>query len=182
MKSRQYFIIQIVVIVVLVIFGILEVKRVTDRQIRHSRILKSVRIDSTAVPPSQEINERQEKGSRTRVELLGGLKTVNLGRIEVRPVKQYTDAMISRAIWYAEGGFKAKYLYGIRSVKYSSPEKARLACLQSVRNGRERWIKAGCPGDFIMFLGEKYCPPADHPLNIHWVGNVYKYLERANGK
>ena len=159
MTSRQKHLILIGLIPVLTICGLLEVKRVTDTQIRHSKTDIAINGDL--------------RGAE-------GIPVIDLGVITARRVKQYTDAQIANAIYKAENS--KKYPYGIKSIKCSSLVMYRLVCLQSVKNGRERWIKAGCPGDFIMFLGEKYCPPADHPLNIHWVGNVYKYLERANGK
>lgn len=80
------------------------------------------------------------------------------------------------AIYIAEGGPKAQYLYGIKSVKYSSPQEARRICFNTVRNTFQRWLNAGHPGDFIEFLGKRYCPlndPADtRGLNKNWVGNV----------
>lgn len=86
MTQRQNFIIQIVVIVVLVIFGILEVKRATDTQIRHSRANNR----SRAVQKPNRSYPMQNGESGT-----GRLKTVNLGRIEVRlcpkNVKKYLD-------------------------------------------------------------------------------------------
>ena len=90
----------------------------------------------------------------------------------------YSDIDIVNAIYKAEGGNKATYLYGIRSVKYKDEAEARQICLNSVRNARKRWTKAGKPMDFITFMGLRYCPPKAHKLNSNWVRNVKYFLER----
>ncbi|GAI54128.1 unnamed protein product [marine sediment metagenome] len=87
------------------------------------------------------------------------------------------DKMV-RAIFQAEGGYKATYLYGIKSVDYKYEHEARQICYNSVRNNHRRWIKAGKPKDFISFMGDRYCPPTIHKLNKNWVKNVtYFYKE-----
>jgi len=90
----------------------------------------------------------------------------------------YTDEQIVNAIYIIEGGAKATYAYGIRSVEYSTIAEARKICFNSVRNGRKRWIKASKPYDLITFIGMRYCPTNTHPLNANWVKNVKAILKR----
>ena len=91
----------------------------------------------------------------------------------------YTDTQIVEAIYKAEGGNKATWLYGIRSVSYDTPQEARRICFNSVRNNRKRWIKAGKPESFIVFMGRRYCPPKAHAKNSNWVRNVTYFLNRG---
>lgn len=90
-----------------------------------------------------------------------------------------TDEQIVNAIYLAEGGNRATFAYGIRSIKYTTKSDARQICFNSVRNGRKRWIKAGKPYDLITFIGLRYCPPKAHKLNSNWVKNVKYFLARA---
>ena len=87
------------------------------------------------------------------------------------------NEQIVKAIYLAEGGSKATWLYGIRSIPYKDAAEARQICFNSVRNGRKRWIEAGKPYDLITFIGLRYCPPKAHPLNSNWVKNVRYFLE-----
>lgn len=90
---------------------------------------------------------------------------------------------IANAIYKAEGGAKAQYLYGIRSVKYSTPQEARRICCNTIRNTHRRWEKAGKPKPFMVFLRDRYCPigAKNDPmgLNSNWIKNVNFFLERG---
>ena len=96
----------------------------------------------------------------------------------------YTDEQIVNAIYIIEGGAKATFAYGIRSVKYSTVAEARKICFNSVRNGRKRWIKAGKSYDLITFIGMRYCPTrgklsrAEQKLNGNWLTNLRKQLAK----
>lgn len=89
------------------------------------------------------------------------------------------------AIFKAEGGSSATYLYGIRSVKYSTPEEARRICFNTVRNNYTRWLEANTTQTFLEFLGDKYCPTtgklseSERRLNIHWKTNVAYFLKEG---
>jgi len=89
------------------------------------------------------------------------------------------------AIYKAEGGSKAQYAYGIRSVRYSSKEEARRICYNTVRNNYTRWLKSGQRVSYLEFLASKYCPigAANDPkgLNRHWLKNVTFYLNQGRG-
>jgi len=91
----------------------------------------------------------------------------------------YTDEQIVKAIYLAEGGSRATFSYGIRSIKYTTITEARQICFNSVRNGRERWVKADRPDDLIVFIGRRYCPPTAHRLNVNWSKNVKFYLSKT---
>ena len=88
-----------------------------------------------------------------------------------------------------------KYPYGIKPFyektkngrKLVDPKgdvaMSRRICVNTVRNNLARWKAAGQPGDFIQFLGDRFCPTkgaTDDPtgLNKNWVGNVKKFLRK----
>jgi len=107
-----------------------------------------------------------------------------LGFTTMARADDYTDEQIVNAIYIIEGGAKATFAYGIRSVKYSTVAEARKICFNSVRNGRKRWIKAGKPYDLITFIGMRYCPTrgklsrAEQKLNGNWLTNLRKQLAK----
>ena len=96
------------------------------------------------------------------------------------------DRLVDKCIYRAEGGAKADYLYGIRSIPYSSPEEARRICRNTVVKNIARWQKAGCPKPFIDFLGDRYCPLKEKKVagivvcrdtegHDRWIKNVTKF-------
>jgi len=97
---------------------------------------------------------------------------------------EWTDTQIVNAIYKAEGGSKATYLYGIRSVSYSDPEEARWICLNTVRNNRRRYAEYGYKkfDTYLQFLQSRYCPigASNDPkgLNHFWLKNVKYFLKR----
>lgn len=94
-----------------------------------------------------------------------------------------TDEQIADAIYIAEGGTRARVPYGILSVKVRNVADARRVCLNTIRNNRARWIKAGSPGSFINFLADRYCPPSVDPVgNLNWKRNVSSLSNRSNRK
>ena len=89
----------------------------------------------------------------------------------------YTDDQIANAIYYAEGGAKTSHPYGILAhYKHTTP---RQACINTIRHARRDWDGRG---DFIVFLGGRYCPvgASNDPkgLNKNWIGNVKRLLEK----
>lgn len=83
------------------------------------------------------------------------------------------------AIYIIEGGARARVPYGILSVRVSGHDEARAICRRTVVNTYTRWAKAGRPGDFLDFLGNRYCPPSVDPKgNINWRNNIRKVLKR----
>jgi len=92
---------------------------------------------------------------------------------------EWTDTEIVNAIYKAENS--EKFPYGIKSIDTKGDKVyARKICFNSVRNGRERWIKAGKPCDLITFIGKRYCPPKAHALNSNWVKNVLFFLNKES--
>ena len=99
--------------------------------------------------------------------------------VVVAKAEEYTDNQIANAIYLAEGGAKTRHPYGILAhYKHTSP---RNACLNTIRHAR-RDFKGG---DFIIYLGGRYCPVGakNDPLglNKNWVRNV-KYFLTKRGK
>lgn len=101
--------------------------------------------------------------------------------------REHTNTEIVDAIFHAEGGVKAKYKYGIRSVKYADEKEARKICFNTVRNNRKRFADYGHKkySTFIEFLGSRYCPTegkltqAEKRLNGNWVRNVNFFLAKG---
>ena len=101
------------------------------------------------------------------------------------PSSSYTDEEIADAIFEAEGGFNATYLYGIRSVHYSDIDEARKICLNTIHNNRIRFKNQNRYTDYLCFLASRYCPIGadnDTGTNKYWLKNVRYFLEtqRAN--
>ena len=98
----------------------------------------------------------------------------------------YTDTQILWAIFYAEGGYKVKYLFGIRSVKYKDFEDAKRICLKTIQNNRKRYVDYGYKqySDFLSFLASRYAPTKNcdndpKGLNKFWLRNVQYYLMKV---
>lgn len=95
---------------------------------------------------------------------------------------QFTDEQIVEAIGKAENS--VKFPYGIKSIDTKSDKDyAKQICLNSVKNGRKRWIKANKPCDLIEYISRRYCPinaPDDNGTNKHWSKNVKYFLDNPN--
>ena len=90
----------------------------------------------------------------------------------------FTNEEIVSAIGKTENSVKQPY--GIKSIDTKgNKEYAKQICLNSVHNGRARWIKAGKPDDLIVYIGLRYCPPTAHKLNSNWVKNVKFHLYKG---
>ena len=90
----------------------------------------------------------------------------------------YSDNELVNAIYRAEGGAKAQYLYGIRSVKYKDTQEARQICLNTIRNNRKRFANQTKYKDYLEFLASRYCPVSAHKLNQYWLSNVQYFLDK----
>ena len=82
---------------------------------------------------------------------------------------------LANAIYRAENS--QKHPYGIlKHYKHTTP---RQACINTIRHAERDW---NGKGDFIMFLGSRYCPIGakndPNGLNKNWVKNVKYYYER----
>ena len=86
------------------------------------------------------------------------------------------------AIRYAENGGKGRE-YGILHKRVKPTYRSQAGwCAATVQKSYDRWVKAGSKGEFVVFLGNRYCPVgADNDpdgLNKHWIGNVRKFHAR----
>ena len=86
---------------------------------------------------------------------------------------------LATAIYYAEGGEKTNFPYGILA-KYKTTTP-RQACINTINHALRDWDSKG---DFIVFLGSRYCPVGakNDPtgLNKNWVKNVKRLLKKQN--
>jgi hypothetical protein len=85
--------------------------------------------------------------------------------------------LLADAIFWAEGGPNTNHPYGIlKKYKTTTP---RQACINTINHALRDWDGSG---DFISFLGSRYCPvgAANDPtgLNKNWIKNVRKLYEK----
>lgn len=87
-----------------------------------------------------------------------------------------TENRLADAIFILEGGNGTKWPYGIK-VRYKSTTP-RQACLNTVRHKHADWVKAGCAGDFLDYLADRYCPPSADPAgNKNWKSNIHSFAK-----
>ena len=90
---------------------------------------------------------------------------------QVRAAEFINVNKLADAIYFAEGGSKTSHPYGILAhYKTTTP---RQACINTINHALRDW---NGQGDFIKFLGSRYCPVGaqNDPtgLNKNWVRNV----------
>ena len=107
-------------------------------------------------------------------------------KVNVRPECVDKLAPIVAAIRYAENGGKGRE-YGILHPRVKPTYRSQAGwCAATVQKNYDRWVKAGSKGDFIAFLGARYCPlddPRDKGgLNKHWIKNVSHYAKKFKAK
>ena len=96
----------------------------------------------------------------------------------------YTLDEWADAIYRAEGGHSATYLYGIRSVKYKDEAEARQICKNTIYNTLIKYRESRCKEgeDDLSCLSRRYAPiNADNDpkgLNANWKKNVKYWIER----
>lgn len=79
---------------------------------------------------------------------------------------------LADAIYKAEGGSKTSHPYGI--LKHYKTTTPRQACINTIKHAMRDYKS----GDFISFLGSRYCPVGcsnDVGTNQYWIKNV-KYF------
>jgi hypothetical protein len=97
----------------------------------------------------------------------------------------YTDEQIVKAIYKAEGGDKAQYPYGIRSVACDTKAECEKICYNTVRNNRKRYADYGHKtyDTYLEFLASRYCPVGasndPHNINQFWLKNVNFFLTKG---
>jgi hypothetical protein len=85
---------------------------------------------------------------------------------------------IANAIYIIEGGANASVPYGILSIKVANERHARTICLNTIRNTHARWVESGARGNFLNYLADRYCPPADSVGNSNWKKNIHSVLNK----
>jgi len=105
--------------------------------------------------------------------------------VNIRPECRDMLAPVVASIRHAENGGKGRE-YGILHPRVKPTYRSQAGwCSATVQKNYDRWVKAGRKGDFISFLGARYCPVgADNDptgLNKHWIKNVKYYLTRCGG-
>lgn len=111
-------------------------------------------------------------------------------RVNIRPELRDQLAPIVAAIRHAENGAAGRE-YGVlgagvrRDMKRKGDTYRPQAgwCAATVQKTYDRWKKAGSPGDFITFLGKRYCPVGaendPNGLNRHWIKNVRHWAAKV---
>lgn len=86
---------------------------------------------------------------------------------------------LADAVYKAEGGDRASVPYGLiySSWCMDEPGWCRYYAKEILRIHYDRWLDAGRPGDWLVYVGSRYAPPAVHQLNTHWVKNVRSFYE-----
>ena len=103
-------------------------------------------------------------------------------QVNIRPNMRAKLAPIVAAIRYAENG-RAGREYGILHPRVDPTYRSQAGwCAATVQKNYDRWVAAGSKGEFVTFLGNRYCP-LDNPrdkdgLNRHWIGNGRKFKNR----
>ena len=100
----------------------------------------------------------------------------------IRPELTKSLAPIVAAIRYSENGGKGRE-YGILHRRCKPTYRSQAGwCSATVQKNYDRWVKAGKHGQFINFLGHRYCPVGaqndPEGLNVHWIKNVTLYTQR----
>lgn len=100
------------------------------------------------------------------------------GPVWAEPSHEIPAEKVANAIYLAEGGAKTRYPYGVLSVKVSGEAEARRVCLNSIRNSRARWEKAGRPGDWLEFMAARWIPAEVDPVgHKNWIKNVRYFIQ-----
>lgn len=100
---------------------------------------------------------------------------------EIAALSPKTAEIIVNSIKIIEGT-NSSYPYGIKSIqiKGNTQEKrekyARMICFNTVNKNYIRWQKSGKTNQFMVFLGNRYCPVQGDKtgLNRHWINNLRK--------
>ena len=103
---------------------------------------------------------------------------VDAVKVNIRSELRSKLAPVVAAIRFAENGRKGRE-YGILHPRVKPTYRSQAGwCAATVQKNFDRWTKAGSKGDFITFLGNRYCPVGaeNDPtgLNKHWIKNVKK--------
>jgi len=112
---------------------------------------------------------------------IAGEQFADAVKVNIRPELRTELSRYVAAIRYAENG--KTYQYGIIHKRCPKGYRNQAGwCAATVQKNYDRWIKAGSKGEFVVFLGKRYCPVGvdndPDKLNRHWIGNVRKFHAR----
>lgn len=96
----------------------------------------------------------------------------------VQQVPSIDANKIADAIYFAEGGAKTRYPYGIMSIKTTGVADARKICINTINHAYRDWVSDGSKGDFIEFLSKRY-DPQTHDRWLKLVKHIMAKRERA---
>lgn len=96
-----------------------------------------------------------------------------------RSEESYTNEEICQAIFFAEGGLKTRYPYGIKSVYCGNIEECKTICLRTIENNRTRYLQYGYKEfhSYLNFLASRYCPISVSGCE-NWLSNVNYFLNK----
>lgn len=115
------------------------------------------------------------------------------------PDTEYRVERLANAIFWAEGGYKTKWHYGIRSVKCMGGENGgcREVCKRTIRNNIKRYKSSLYEGrhannsqyksSYLKFLQSRYCPlpkagrrltTDEERLNGNWLRLVKYFFDK----
>jgi hypothetical protein len=94
--------------------------------------------------------------------------------------QEYTDSQIASAIKLAENSHRHPYGILRKYCKPGDPDgQCRKGCIQTIEHARKDWDGKG---EFISFLGSRYCPIGSNTDNgtcKFWVKNVLYFLTKG---
>ena len=81
---------------------------------------------------------------------------------------------LAESIFYAEGGYKTHYFYGIKSVSCETKDECRIKCIESVRNQFKLFTRHGGKGvkNFIREFARRYDSGDSRAGQAVWIKNV----------
>ena len=139
-----------------------------------------------------QLRQENEAGAIVALAVMAALLTVLLTIIfpscahAEESIDGYTITEYVQAIYAAEGGEKAQYPYGIRSVSCETIQECERVARNTVKNNIRRYRDYGKNQhtSYLEFLGSRFAPTqgaTNDPkgLNKNWIKNVNFYLAKA---
>lgn len=91
----------------------------------------------------------------------------------------YDVEKLADAIFWSEGeNIDKPYGIMLPGCQANLPKTCRKYAINTIRNNIVRYNRLS-PSDqlFLVFLWHRYCPPSEHPSNVHWLNNVKWFLD-----
>lgn len=92
--------------------------------------------------------------------------------------------LLADAIFWAEGGYKTNFPYGIKSIKCEGYDECRKICKNTIKNNIKRYkTNALAEQSYLRFFQSRYCPTtgnltaSEEALNGYWLKNVKWFLD-----